>query len=133
MLKDIEFHHPAHTGIAIVPEEFPEETVWVVYFINYGPENLQNVLINSFGYGEKEGKKVRTSTLRWFLGDVESNQWVKVEDMQNDVTTLTNEFWLSYYLDGKIYDKKYIFVLDSINPVMLTEIPELQMKGVLIK
>lgn len=133
MLKDIDFNHSGQTAIAVVPETVGEETLWIAYFINYGPDLLETVMVNSYGYGNIDDKPVKTATLRWMLGDVPVEAFCKIEEMPADITLLTNEFWVSYYIDRKIYDKKYVFVLDSINTQLLTDIPFLNKKGVLIR
>ena len=133
MLKDIDFNHSGQTAIAVVPEHTGDETLWVAYFINYGPDVLETVMVNSYGYGNINDKPVKTATLRWMLGDIAPEEICKIEEMPADITLLTNEFWVSYYIDRKIYDKKYVFVLDSMNTQLLTDIPFLNKKGVLIR
>lgn len=133
MLKDIDFNHSGQTAIAIVPENSGDETIWVAYFINYGPETLDTVMVNSYGYGEINQQPVKTATLRWMLGDIAPNEICKIEDMPAEISLLTNEFWVSYYINNKIFDKKYVFVLDSMNTQLLTDIPFLNQKGVLIR
>lgn len=133
MLKDIEFKKSEQIAIAVVPESSGEETMWTVYFLNLGPQKVENVLITSRGYGEINGKEVKTATLRWFLGDIEPEEACKVEEIPEDVSLLNNEFWVSYYIGKVIYDKKYVFVLDSLQAMHLTDVPILASKGILIR
>jgi hypothetical protein len=133
MLKDIDFKKTEDIAIAIVPEGTEGETMWIAYFLNMGNNTLETVIVNSKGYGELEGKAVQTSTLRWLLGDLEPQSASKIEEMPQDVSRLTNEFWVSYYIGDQIYDKKYIFVLDSLRTEHLVNLPLLETKGVLIK
>jgi len=44
---------------------------------------------------------------------------------------LYSEYWVSYYIDGQIYDKKFIFVPDSITEENLIPIAQLGMEGIL--
>ena len=46
---------------------------------------------------------------------------------------LSNEFLVTYYIDNVIYDKKYVFLPDSIQEKHFSSIPILNKKGVLIK
>lgn len=46
---------------------------------------------------------------------------------------LTNEFWVSFYINDKIYDKQYIFLPETINLKNLTKIPILNAEGVMIR
>ena len=74
MLKEIEFKKVEEMGIAIIPDSVEDKnTTWTAYFLNMSEQELTGVIINSFGHGEINGVKKKTSTLRWFLGDVESD------------------------------------------------------------
>jgi hypothetical protein len=48
-----------------------------------------------------------------------------------DVFHLNNEFWVSYFIGKQIYDKKFIFVPDSIIEDNLIQISPLGLEGVL--
>jgi len=133
MLKDIDFTKSEQVGIGVVDEGTEGETSWTVYFINFGPDKVETVLVSSRGYGEIDGKKVETATLRWMLGDLEPETICKIEEMPEGVSRITNEFWVSYYIGNKIYDKKYVFVVDSLTVSYMTNIPVLNKKGILIK
>ena len=56
-----------------------------------------------------------------------------VEAIDPAVFGLTNEYWLSYYIDGTIYDKKFIFLPESIVDDNLIRIPVLNKPGVMIR
>jgi hypothetical protein len=45
---------------------------------------------------------------------------------------LTNEYWLSYYISGQIFDKKFIFVPESIVDTNMIRVPILNKPGVMI-
>jgi hypothetical protein len=70
--------------------------------------------------------------LRHFIGDVHPRSSVKVEAIDTQVFGLTNEYWLSYYVDGTIYDKKYIFLPESIVDENISKVPLLNKPGILI-
>lgn len=120
-------------AIAVIPEGTEGETTWTAYLLNIGSEKLETVIVNSSGYGEVEGRQVKTATLRWFFGDVEPGQACKIEEMTAEVSMITNEFWVSYYIGSEIFDKKYVFVLDTLSRDYLVHIPVLNSMGVLIK
>ena len=48
-----------------------------------------------------------------------------------DVFHLNNEYWVSYYIGNQIFDKKFIFVPDSIREENLILIENLNLKGIL--
>lgn len=119
-------------AVALVSET-PEVKNWTVYLVNFKNEPITNVLITSKGYGEKDGKQVKTSLLRHFIGDVAAQSHAGVEAIDPAVFGLTNEYWLSYYIGNTIYDKKFIFLPESIVDTNLIRIPVLNKPGVMIK
>lgn len=134
MKKDLPENIVEDVAMAVVlKSETPEVKNWTVYLINLKNEQITNVLISSKGYGEKDGKMVKTSTLRHFLGDINGHSFSGVEGIDPEVFGLTNEYWLSYYIEGVIYDKKFIFLPESIVDENLIRIPLVNMPGVMIK
>ncbi len=133
MKKDLPANIVENVSIAIVMESAtPEAKNWNVYVINLKEEAIQTVLVSSKGYGEKDGQQVKTSILRHSLGDVAAKDFVLVELIDEQVFGLTNEYWLSFYIKGEIYDKKFIFVPESIVESNLIRIPVLNKPGVMI-
>lgn len=133
MKKDLPLNIVEDISIAVVLEsETPESKNWSVYLINEKNVPLANVFVTSKGYGINEGKEVKTSTLRHFIGDVAALSSTKIEAIDTQVFGLTNEYWLSYYIDNTIYDKKYIFLPESIVDENLMKIPLVNKAGVLI-
>lgn len=133
MKKDLPLNIVENISIAVVLEsETPESKNWSVYLINEKNIPLHNVLVSSKGFGIKDGKEVKTSVLRHFIGEVKSSSFVSIEAITEEVFGLTNEYWLSYYIDNTIYDKKYIFLPESIVEDNLIRIPLINKVGVLI-
>lgn len=135
MKKDIPDLKVTDIGIAIVPREVSdeEEELWDSYLINLQNRPLESVLINSKGYGEIDGEKVRTSVLRHFFELIGPECSTPIEPIQTKLFELTNEYWISFMADDYMYDKKYVFVQGSISRDNFTTIPFLNKKGVLIK
>jgi len=133
MKKDLPENIVKDIGIAVVLEgETPESRSWYVYLINRKKEVINNVLISSKGYDFSNGKDIQTSLLRHFIGDVNGKSFAKIEPIDEALFGLTNEFWLSYYIDGTIYDKKFIFLPESIVDSNFVKVPILNKPGVLI-
>jgi hypothetical protein len=134
MKKDIPENIVEDVAVSVVlMGETPEVMNWTVYLITMKSEKLENVLISSKGYGEKDGKMVKTSVLRHSLGDLGPKSFAGVEAIDPQVFGLTNEYWLSYYINGVIYDKKFIFLPESIVDENLIRIPLVDKPGVMIK
>ena len=136
MKQDISFDPVEGVSVAVVPDEpalTPEgQSIWQVYLLNHNPFPLQNVIINANGYGLKDdGEKVRTSTLRFLFEEVPPHAAVPVEPLDSALFHLNNQYWVSYYRGEQIFDKKFIFVPDSIVPDNFTHIALLDKVGVL--
>jgi len=106
---------------------------WFVYLINFQNKPLENVLIASSGYGKRDGKHVKTSTLRYFYEEIAPNSYTKVEPVLEDVLGLSNQYWVSFYQAKEIYDSKYIFLAHTVEEQFFTQIPYIEKKGILIR
>ncbi|MCX8490860.1 MAG: hypothetical protein ORN54_07320 [Cyclobacteriaceae bacterium] len=132
MKKDIEIPPVENVTLAIAREKnLLNHYEWKVYLINNNSFPIENTLVASKGYGEKNGDPQRTSTLRHFLDIVPAQSTSVIEPIDPSVFHLNNEYWVSYYVDTQIYDKKFIFVPDTICDANLILIKELQQEGVL--
>lgn len=131
MKKDILIPKVEDLAIAIIPGE--EDDLWDVYLLNFKASPLSTVLINSTGYGELEGEKVKTTTLRHFFEEIPPQSYTLIEPIQDKLFSLANEYWVSFVIDELMYDKKYVFVHGSISKDHFTTVPFLDKKGVMIR
>lgn len=132
MKKDIEIPEVRHVTLAVVREKnILNQNEWKVYLINNNPFPIENTLVASKGYGEKAGETQRTSTLRHFLETVPANESVVVEPLDEKLFHLNNEYWVSYYIGNQIYDRRFVFVPDSIREGNIIFIKELNKEGIL--
>lgn len=132
MKRDIPNLKVKDVAVAIVPRE-GDNQLWDTYIINMKEKNIKNVLVNSRGYGEHKGDKVKTTILRHFFEEINPRSILKIEPIQVKLFGLTNEYWVSFSFDGHLYDKKYVFVRGSIDANNFTSIPFLDKKGVMIR
>ena len=130
MKKDIPQYKVEDLAIAIVPGD---DEMWESYVINLKEEPIKSVFIKSSGYGEVDGEKIKTSTLRHFFELIGPLQIEKIEPIQPELFKLTNEYWVSFQYDGYMYDKKYVFVKGSIDKINFTRIPFIDKHGVMIR
>lgn len=132
MIRDIEIPEVKNVTVVIARKQQPGETVeWKVYLINKNPFPIENALIASKGYGEKNGEEQQTSVLRHFIETVPAESAALVEPIDPAVFHLNNEYWVSYYIGTTIFDKRFVFVPDSIREDNLIFIKELDTKGIL--
>lgn len=133
MKKDIPEYKVEDIAIAVVREDDPEGTGWNVYMINLKDEQIEGVLVTSCGYGEVNGEQVKTSTLRHFLDVIPAKNYAKIEPIVDNLFGISNEYWISFYLNKIMYDKKYVFLAESIKEENFITIPLLNKKGVMLR
>jgi hypothetical protein len=134
MKKDIVFHTVQGIQLAVIRNQ-PTDSVWEVHIINNNDYHIEGVIIVSKGYGytEENGEKQKTSILRHLIEAMPARSSALVEPIDNAVLHLFNEYWVSYYKGKEIYDKKFVFVPESIVEQNLSYIPQLEREGVLHK
>lgn len=133
MKKDIEIPIVKDVGVAVVKEENElAQPEWNVYLINLKNEPIEGVLVSSRGYGVISEEIRNTSELRHFLDIVKPKTFAKIEPIIEDVFVLNNEYWVSFYLNNVMYDKKFIFLPETIKEENFTKIPVINKRGVLI-
>ena len=124
-----------NVGIAVV-QDFNEENIAIfnVYLVNLRDDIMEGIIITSTGYGENAntGERVKTSTLRHCLEIMLPNEAAKIEPIMEDVFGLANEFLVSFWVNDIMYDKKYVFLPETISSSKMKEIPVLGKKGVMI-
>lgn len=131
MKKDIEIPVVKDVYLAII-HEWNEEFLskdWNAYVINDKKVKLDMVLVVSKGF---DGER-KTSTMRHAIGIVESKSFEKIEVVQKDVLTLNNEFFVTFYADDKLYEKRFLFEKGSVTENTLKPIPIIEKEGVLAK
>ncbi|MEO6167287.1 MAG: hypothetical protein ABIO46_01625 [Chitinophagales bacterium] len=134
MIKDILIERVEDVAVAVIPEE-DEKGIeeWNVYLLNLKENPIDGVLISSNGYGSLDGKNMKTNTLRHFFEKISAQDYVKIEWIDKRLFGITNEFWVSFWYHGTLFDKRYVFVTESIVENNFTEIPMIGKRGVMIK
>jgi hypothetical protein len=122
-------------GVAII-EQIDEEgnRIYYAYLLNLRDDIMEGIIITSTGYGENAntGEKIKTSTLRHSLEVLLPQEAAKIEPLMEDVFALSNEYWVSFWVNEIMYDKKFIFLPETITPDRMKPIPLLGEKGILI-
>ncbi len=129
MKKDINIPEVENVYVAAVKvynEAFKVDE-WNAYLINDKDEAIEMALIVSKGYDDEK----ETSTIRHKLEKLPPKSFAKIEFIQEEVLELNNQFQVSFFAEGKMYEKKYLFRKNSVNEKALREIPIIPNKGVL--
>ncbi|WP_424003429.1 hypothetical protein [Maribacter sp. IgM3_T14_3] len=131
MKKDIEIPVVKDVHIAIIREwneEFLDKD-WNAYIINERDTAIEMTMVVSKGY---EGD-LKTSVMRHAIGVVEPKSFKKIEVVQEDVLALNNEFYVTYYADSKLYEKRFVFEQNTVNENNLVTIPFIEKDGIFAK
>jgi hypothetical protein len=136
MRKDIDIPVVEGISVAVVKELNEEKTaeVYNVYILNQKSEPIDDVLVSSRGYGRNKstGEKITSSTLRHYIGSVKKKSFAKIEPIIEEVFGINNEYWVSFYVGSKIFDKKFIFLPETIVDENMVIVPLIEKTGVLI-
>jgi hypothetical protein len=105
-----------------------------VYLVNLREDIMEGIIITSSGYGKNvnTGESIKTSTLRHSLEVLLPNEAAKLEPIMEEVFGLSNEYWVSFWINDVMYDKKFVFLPDTISPVKMQLIPVIRAKGIMI-
>jgi hypothetical protein len=135
MKKDIIIPEVENVFFAAVQEWSDDfmEKVWYAYLVNDSDYLIESVMVVSKAFGTINGEMKKTSLLRHAFIEVPAVSVVKVEMIEKSVLALNNEFMLTFFMDGKLYDKKFIFKANSINETEVEEVPILFVDGVIVR
>ncbi len=125
-----------NVAVAIVKEtEANGEAFYNVYLLNLRDDIMEGIIVTSTGYGENvtTGERVRTSTLRHSLEVLLPNEAAKIEPIMEEVFGLANEYWVSFWVNDVLFDKKFVFLPEIIQPDKMKILPILGVKGVMIR
>ena len=121
--------------MVVVPEKNEEgATQHYVYLLNLRDDIMEGIIITSKGFGvdETTGEKITTSMLRHSLEVLLPDEAAKIEPIMEDVFKLTNEFLISFWVEDTMYDKKFIFLPETINEKNYVTIPKMGGKGIVV-
>ena len=131
MKKDIIIPKVANVHIVAFQEwndDFMENS-WYAYLINDTDDLLEMAMVVSRAFGLINGEERKTGTFRHAFAKVEPRTAVKVELLENNVLQLNNEFMLSYFSNGQLFDKTFVFKNNSINKKATENLPVINKKG----
>ena len=128
MKKDIDIPVARNVFVVAVREWDEAFTAqnWNVYLINDRQDTIEAVLVVSRGKSEDQ----KTSVLRHGLGAIESGKAVKVELITEQVLGFTNEYLVTFFAEGKLFERNFTFEAFSISEDHSKQIPQLDTEGV---
>ncbi|WP_378180566.1 hypothetical protein [Aquimarina sp. SS2-1] len=130
MKKDIEIPIVKNVYIAVL-KEWNEEFGgydWNSYIINDQETPIEMVMVVTKGFDTER----KTSLLRHGIGTVNAKSSAKIEMIQEELFVMNNEFSVTFFSEGKLYDKKYLFRKNTINEKAFRDLPVMQQRGVLV-
>lgn len=133
-----ELKGPKVEGVAvavILENEIVGGEEYAVYLLNLRNDILEGVLITSTGYGvnANTGEKIKTSTLRHKVEVLLPSEAAKIEPIMPDLFGLSNEYWVSFWINEVMYDRKYTFPAESITKQNLKRIEYFNKLGIIIR
>lgn len=107
---------------------------WWIYLINATSGPLENIIVNSRGYSDLDSKGgIQTASMRKSIKVLPAQTAAKLEPIMPEVFELFNEYWVSFFENGEMKDRKYIFGPYTIDANFCESLPILQKQGVLIR
>jgi hypothetical protein len=113
-------------------EDFGENS-WYAYILNNNSEKLEMAMVVSNAEGIINNEERKTGSFRHAFAEVLPESAIKVELLENNVLQLNNHFMLTYFLNGKLYDKKFTFEANSLTDENSTELHKINRVGVIGK
>ena len=129
--KDIKIPESKGIYIGVAREKNEESQImeWNAYLINDRDITIEMILIVSKGFD----KEIKTSKMRHTVKELQAKSFAKIEFLQEEVLSLTNEFAVTYFADGKMYERTFVFPENSIQESQLKELPIIKTQGILKK
>tara|TARA_B100000749_G_scaffold274442_1_gene258721 strand:+ start:1578 stop:1973 length:396 start_codon:yes stop_codon:yes gene_type:complete len=129
--KDIEIPVAKDVYVAMIREwnkEFLDKD-WNAYIINDRNTPIEMTMVVSKGYD----KDRKSSTMRHGIGDMQPKSFRKIEVVQEDVLGLNNEFFVTFYADNKLYEKRFVFEKNTVKENNLVQIQLIDKEGIMAK
>ncbi|MDX1903862.1 MAG: hypothetical protein SFU27_06845 [Thermonemataceae bacterium] len=132
MKKDIDFPLVEGVQVAMVRQKNEwQEYEWYAYLLNTKEIDLYNVIIACSGYGEIAGESRKTSTMRYLFEKIPALGNQLIEPIAPELLSFCSEYWVSYYINEAIFDKRFIFAPEMLQEQNFVYIKQLDLEGIL--
>ena len=107
---------------------------WWIHLINDSTSPLENVMIQSRGYSDLDTNSgQKTATLRKVIQVLPAKSATKLEPIMPEVFHLFNEYWVTFFQEDTLKDRKFIFGPYTIEAAIKEDLPVLKDKGILVR
>ena len=107
---------------------------WWIHLINDSTSPLENVMIQSRGYSDLDTNSgQKTATLRKVIQVLPAKSATKLEPIMPEVFHLFNEYWVTFFQEDTLKDRKFIFGPHTIEDAIKEDLPVLKDKGILVR
>lgn len=107
MKSDIEIPSADGVSIVFVPEKDKTgKRIYSVGVLNMRNNPISQVIINARGSGRIKGVEKHTDSIRFMIQDLPVGAFKAFEILVRNSTELTNEYRISFFENGILYDKK---------------------------
>lgn len=128
MKKDIEIPIAKDVHVVII-REWNEDFLskdWNAYIINSRADEIEMTIVVSKGFDDER----QTSTMRHGIGTIASKEFKKVEMLPEEILVLDNEFFVTFFAEGKLFEKRFLFPKNTITENNLSNIPLIDKDGI---
>lgn len=125
---------PKVEGVFLALLEEKDNAEYAVYLVNDRKDIMEGIIVTSVGFGEnlQSGEALKTATLRHSLEVLLPEEYAKIELIVPEVFGLYNEYWVSFWVDEVLYDKKFLFLPDSIKIEDFSVLPKFNKRGIFL-
>ena len=125
---------PKVEGVFLALLEEKDNAEYAVYLVNDRKDIMEGIIVTSVGFGEnlQSGEALKTATLRHSLEVLLPEEYAKIELIVPEVFGLYNEYWVSFWVEEVLYDKKFLFLPDSIKIEDFSVLPKFNKRGIFL-
>ena len=107
---------------------------WWIHLSNDSTSPWENVMIQSRGYSDLDTNSgQKTATLRKVIQVLPAKSATKLEPIMPEVFHLFNEYWVTFFQEHTLKDRKFIFGPHTIEDAIKEDLPVLKDKGILVR
>lgn len=111
-------------------EEFASHA-WYAYLINKSELPLEAIMIISQAEGTIDAELRKSTLFRHAFPRLEAGASIKVELLDENIFQLDNRFMVTFFSEGTLFDKNYIFPANTISVDHVVDLDNNSHQGIL--